>query len=427
MKRFVKFAVTALTVVHLFRIPESRAEASSCASIHRTNLVPCALAGSLPAQAERQSLEAAEARQEAAKPILPNNPVLKFSAARRSTAGISPVVNWYATLSQEIEIGGQRSARQKVADAEHQAQEKIVQKTDREIAAAAWRAYFEALAAREDVRLSEQIEIQIAQVATTTRAAADKGLISEIDADVVDAAHLRAIQDRLAATRRAQITKTALLAVMSRDTSTTVNIEGDLVPLADIEVFAAKQEGHAIEKRPEIQALEAVGKAQEARIVMHQRARIPNPTLSVFVQNDGFNERVFGAEISLPIPLPQPLGRTNAGEIAEAKALSRRAKIDVEQARREVRADLANARATFAAVRGQSDLYTDEKLEKAKKSLQAIASEIEAGRLAVRDSFVSQQALVDLLRASLEAKKNLALASVDLAVAAGYPLEKGAP
>ena len=37
------------------------------------------------------------------------------------------------------------------------------------------------------------------------------------------------------------------------------------------------------------------------------------------------------------------------------------------------------------------------------------------------------QALVEMLRAGLETRKNLALGSVDLALAAGYPLERGAP
>ena len=145
------------------------------------------------------------------------------------------------------------------------------------------------------------------------------------------------------------------------------------------------------------------------------------------MQNDGFNERVFGVGLSLPITLPQPVGRTYAGEIAESQALSRRARTEAEQARREIRLDLANARASFAATRAQSELYTPERLGRADQSLRAIASEIEAGRLAVRDAIVSQQSLVDVLRAGLETRKNLALGSVDLALAAGYPLERGAP
>jgi cobalt-zinc-cadmium efflux system outer membrane protein len=55
-----------------------------------------------------------------------------------------------------------------------------------------------------------------------------------------------------------------------------------------------------------------------------------------------------------------------------------------------------------------------------------MAAEVEAGRLAVRDAVVAQQQLMDVLRARVEARRALSVASVELALAAGVPLE-GAP
>lgn len=427
MKLLRKVAVVAVAAV-LSHPVEARAGSSSpcAAAIHRANVVRCALEASLASKAEREGLLAIEGRQEASSPILPSNPVLAVSGARRESAGQGPVVNWYATLSQELEIAGQRGARRRAADAEREAQESTVAATDREVAAAAWRAYFEAIAAREEVRLGEELEALTGKVVAAAKAAADKGLLSGVDADVAEVMHLKVVQEKLAATRREQQTKAALLSAMGLDPQSAVAIEGELVPIADVEAFAAKQDPRAVDERPEVQALEAAGRAQEARASMYRRARVPNPTLSVFVQNDGFNERVFGVGLSLPIPLPQPVGRTYAGEIAEADALSRRSKTQAEQARRAIRLDLANALAAYASLRAQNEIYTAERLARAEQSLRAIASEIEAGRLAVRDALVSQQALVDLRRAGLETRKNLTLGSVDLALAAGYPLERGA-
>lgn len=427
MKRTRWIAVATVVAAYLCHVMEANAGTPACSPITRVNVVQCALEASLAAKAERQGVDAAKGRQEAASPVLPANPVLALSGATRSAVGQERVINWYATLSQEIEIGGQRGARKRAADAEREAQEKSVAMMEREVAATAWRAYFEAIAAREEVRLSEEIEVLTGKVATATKAAADKGLLPGIDADVTDIAHLRVVQEKLAAVRRAQQSTAALLSLMSLDPRREITVEGDLVPIADVEAFAAKQDARAVDERPEVQALEASGLAYEARASMYRRARVPNPTLSVFVQNDGFNERVFGVGLSLPIPLPQPLGRTYAGEIAEANALSRRSKTQAEQARREIRLDLANALASYASLRAQGELYTPERISRAEQSLRAIASEIEAGRLAVRDALLSQQALVDLRRAAFQAKKNLALGSVDLAQAAGYPLERGAP
>ncbi|HVK66464.1 MAG TPA: TolC family protein, partial [Polyangium sp.] len=341
MKRTRFIAVAAVAIASLCHAVETSAGTSTCTTaLTRANLIPCALEASLAAKAERQGLEATKGRQEATSPVLPSNPVLALSAARREAAGQGPVLNWYATLSQEIEVAGQRGARRRAADAEREAQEKAVAVTDREVAAAAWRAYFEAIAAREEVRLSSLVESLTTRVATATRAAADKGLVSGIDADVAEVASSRVAQDRIRASRRAEQAKAALLGAMGVDPRREVAIEGELVPLAGVEAFAAKQDPRAVEERPEVQALEASGRAHEARASMYRRARVPNPTLSVFAQNDGFNERVFGVGLSMPIPLPQPVGRTYAGEIAESEALSRRSRTEAEQTRRELRLDL---------------------------------------------------------------------------------------
>ena len=424
--RFITIVVSALACS--FLSGEARAEAKACATtVTRENLIRCAIEQSLAAKAERQGLEATKGRQEAASPVLPSNPVLALSGARRESVGQGPVINWYATLSQEIEIAGQGGARRRVAEAEREAQEKAITRTDREVAAAAWRAYFEAIAAREELRLVSLLESLVAKAAAATRDGAEKGSVPKVDADVVDVMNLRFAQEKIVAARRAEQAKATLLGAVGLDPRREVAIEGELVPLAGVEAFAAKQDGRAVDERPEVQALEAAGRAHEARASLYRRARVPNPTLSIFAQNDGFNERVFGVGLSMPIPLPQPVGRTYAGEIAESEALSRRSRTEADRARRDIRLDLTNALSAYASLRAQNDLYTAERLGRAEGSLRALTAEIEAGRIGLRDALVSQQALVDLLRAGFETRKNLALGSVELAVASGYPLERAAP
>lgn len=423
MKRTRVFAV-ALLAAYFSSIVEIHAETASCAPIHRANLVRCALDGSLVAKAERHNAEIAEARQEAARTVLPANPVLEVSAGRRTTTGVTPAINWYVTLSQEIEIGGQRSARQRVAGAEREAQEKWVTKTDREVAARAWFAYFEALAAKEEARLAERLEVLLEKVANATRSASESGVVSGVDADVAEATHLRATQERISAIQHERVARSTLLTQIGLLPNAAIAIDGELIPLAEVESFAAKQDARTIADRPEVQALEATGRAYVARGSLFRRSRIPNPTFGVFIQDDGFHERVIGAQISLPIPLPHPVGHTNAGEIAEAEASARRARTDAERAAREIELKLSNARTSFSSAKAQYELYTAERLERTNQSLLAIAAEIEAGRLSIRDAIAAESALVEVLRAALETKKNFANASVELAIAAGYPLEK---
>jgi cobalt-zinc-cadmium efflux system outer membrane protein len=153
---------------------------------------------------------------------------------------------------------------------------------------------------------------------------------------------------------------------------------------------------------------------------------VPNPTVSVFVQNDGFNERVIGLGVAVPIPLPAPVGRTYAGEIAEADALSQRAEIERSRVERELRLEIADATATYTAHRLAVEAMTPERMRRAEDSLRDLQVEIEAGRLGVREALVAQQTLIELLQTNIAQRRALCLASVDLARALGVPLEGGA-
>ena len=54
-----------------------------------------------------------------------------------------------------------------------------------------------------------------------------------------------------------------------------------------------------------------------------------------------------------------------------------------------------------------------------------LGKEIEAGRIPVREAIVAEQQLIDVMRAHVETRRALCLASVELALAAGVALESG--
>ena len=101
------------------------AERRACAGqVTRSSLVACALAASPDLHVEREAAGILAGRRQSAGTLLPSNPVLALTGARRSSPGTDrgAVFNWSASLSQEIELAGQRSSRVRAADAEQQAQ-----------------------------------------------------------------------------------------------------------------------------------------------------------------------------------------------------------------------------------------------------------------------------------------------------------------
>ena len=427
MVRRYLVAGAASALATTMAIAPARAEIPACGpTITRSTVVPCALATSFAVHRERFAVAAARGREATAGVILPSNPQLSLSAGARTGDMGKSSVNWSAALAQEIEIAGQRGARLAAARAEVDAQVKRAAMTEREAVAAAWIAYFDALWARDEVALAERLARIAEGLAASARSRAEQGLVAPLDADVAYAASVRALQARAAAFRRFSGSRAALAVAVGVDPSLPIQAEGDLVPLPVPDEAVARLADKAVGARAEIAIAKAEEHANERRASLLRRARVPNLTLSVSIANDGFNERVITGGISLPIPLPSPLGRTNAGEIAEATALARRAGAEAERLQRLIRLQVMTASYSYASRRRELDAFDAKQLARAEAGLRSLGEELAAGRLGARDALLAQQGLVELLQAHLEARRALCVASVELARAVGVALDRGA-
>lgn len=419
MNSRLRTAAIAAAVLSFMSHPARAADpVAPCAqTLTRANLVGCVLATSPSLREELASQRAAEGRRQAEQPILPSNPVLGGTLASR-TAAPQQSVNWSFSLAQEIEVAGQRGLRLDVANYELSAQGWQVAVAKASIAEEAWNAYFHVIAARERVALAAKLEAATAAVAATVRGMAAEGLSSDLDAEVADAAATRATGDLLDARAQLAIAQAQLTALFG----TPPAVEGVLEPLP-----AAARASSAPTPRPELKVLQTLQGALRARVDALKRSRVPNPTVSLFAQNDGFNERVHGVGLSVPIPLPQPIGRTAAGHIAEAEALAEKLDAGVERLQRELEAATAVAQAEYAAGLSRRALYPPERLTRAASRLATIGQQVKAGRFTVRDALVGQQALIEQLKADIDVREALCLASVRLTRAAGLSLEGDAP
>jgi len=398
-------------------------ERASCAIVTRAKLGACALSASLGLESERWRHEAAQGRLTAASPWLPANPSLALTGAQRTDAGGGrTVTNWAATLSQPLEIAGQRGARRAAASAELEVAERQRTVMARDVVAQAWASYFEVLAARELLRVAGKLEAALQQLQRAAQGRAERGLLAPVEADIAEIALLKAIQQRMAADRQMRTSQANLaLAMGVAPAGPELQVAGDLTPLA---VAAEARASEAM--RPEIAALQAEQRAFSERARMFRRARVPDVTLSVFAQRDGFAERVLGVGVALPLPLPSPVGRTFSGEIAEAEAMSRRAKTELEKERRQLSSSLLLARAEYDSRRAELEIFTPERRARAEQTLLDLASEIVAGRLSVREAIVTEQSLIEFLRGYVAARHALCSASVELARASGVAFERGA-
>lgn len=402
--------------------------ADSCSKrIARSNVVACVLAASVSLRREQLGVLVMQARAQAASPLLPANPQLALSAAQRHTAQHN-AGNWNANLSQEVEIAGQRSARKNAAQASLNAQRLTVRASEREVAANAWRAYFEALAARDAQLTAAKLEQALAGGGQAAAAGAAQGLVSGIDAELAELTLVRLTQARIAAQARERQAIAQLAALLGLDPrSSQLQVEGELTPLAPGLPDTPEALDAAIERRPELRRARETGLAHSSDATALRRSRVPNVTLSIFAQQDGFSERVLGGGIALPIPLPAPIGRTYAGEIAASEALAQQAEAAADGVRRQARLELVTALQGYDAAQAQNALYTAGRVTEAERSLISLAQEIHAGRISVSSAVVAQQTLIEFLRARIEAQLELCLASVEVVRASGLDMNGARP
>ncbi len=399
--------------------------------------VRCALHRSLDVRQAEQGLKVLTGRRVAAGTWLPGHPLFSLTLAERRRlpdpsvpTGPAAVLNWHATLSQEIEVAGQRRARLDGIDAEAAAQVRRVAVAAREAAAAALSAYYELLGTREELHLAQQVGLCAQALSDQAAGRARQALLSPVDADVVRAEAVRIGQARFEAERRQAVAQEVFSRLLDLP-GPQVQIVGTLEDGVKVPEEAQGGEealvARALLLRGEVAAAEMERKAFLSRVTVLRRERIPNLTLSVFGGQDEFSDRILGGGLSLPLPLPSPVGPGRAGEIAEALARAEQGRTSVEAVRRRVQKEVREALFTWRSRRAALSAFPEDLIPRLPEDLRAISRALSAGRLPVREALLSQRTLIELLQAHVQARVAHALARMVLWRAAGLPFEGETP
>jgi cobalt-zinc-cadmium efflux system outer membrane protein len=386
-------------------------------------VVRCALAVSAEVRLARAQVEAALGRRATAEVVLPSNPTITATASnrRRPPPENVSVLNWSVIVSQEFEVGGQRSARVDEADAAAAALARRAKVAEQEVAAGALTAFYEALAAQESLRFAQQLAASGQALATYADARAKEALIAGVEADVARAEATRIGLARVEAERRF-IEARAALAVLLNVDPRRLTVPGALPQATPLVLPSGSLEDRALNLRGEVAAAEMERQVLERRLAVVRRERVPNPTISAFLERGEINDRIIGVGLSLPLPVPSPVGRTRAGEIAETLAQIHAAESSHELVRRRVRLEVARAVGAFESREAAGKLFPADLLQRARADLSALREAIASHQLTLREALQWQRSLIELMQADIEVRLARALASVDLRRVVGMPL-----
>lgn len=172
----------------------------------------------------------------------------------------------------------------------------------------------------------------------------------------------------------------------------------------------------ALKRRPEVQ----ISQEEIAMGILHQtqirRERVPNLSLGAFAQNDGFNERVVGGMITMPIIV----WRDFSGEIEVNKAKVESLREKQEFTARMVKRESLVALTNYLTLTEELKLYDENKMERADSDIKNLQEAIRLGKIRLIDAINQQRILLQTKLHYINTKSEYELSELELYRVLGY-------
>lgn len=361
-------------------------------------------------QAERQEVAS---RLVGAK-TYPYNPEVSLELADRSSPGGS-TTDRSLSMSQEVELVGQRRKRVAVADQELAAAEATLVHQRRHLAFQVESAFAEAVMARELLGVAKTDADLAREVLSFSRRRLERGAATQIEVNLAQASAGRAER----ALRRAQAdyssTRSRLAEIAGAKPQAPPEPVGDLLvpeadplPLDDLLSLA-------LARRADLLAAGQREQAAEAAIRLATAEGKPNLVVGSFFEREEATDDIFGATISLSVPL----FNRNQGRIAESRSTRERLRHEGAALRLAIEQEVVAAFNSLQAARAAAEHLRDQVLGTLDENVELLQRSFEAGRIGATEVVTLRREFVASRREYVEALADAWRARIDLDLATG--------
>lgn len=327
-------------------------------------------------------------------------------------------------LSQLIELGGKRTARVRLAQADIDLAAWDYETARIDVLTQVSRAFTDLLAVQETLAVSEETTRLVTQVRENVGARVTAGTVSPIE-ETRAAVALAAVRADGARARRAlEASRTKLALLWGSPVAMFTNAAGDLKAeppaLPAIDTLTSM-----LSQNPELARWAAELTQREARLALEQSRRQIDVAVSAgyrrFTTIDG-NSFVVGASV------PLPLFDKNKGGIEEARIRVAEGHEQQRAAIARVAALLADAYAALASAHDEATILRNDALPGAQQTFEAVTEGYRLGRFGLLDVLDAQRTLIAVggqyVRAISEYHQ--AVASVERLIGAPLPAQPSA-
>ena len=368
--------------------------------------------------ATRQELEVARGRL--VKAQYPNqfNPELGGSGAHRKFADRSgSSTDFDITLSQELEVAGQRSKRIEEAEKNLARVSQQVKDRERLTLAQVKEAFYRALYLNRRLQLFRNVEDLNRRFREIAASRFQAGDVPKMDANVAEIRLGQARKDTIVAARDYRNALRELERLVGMEPVGRTGPMGQLaVPPETFQEDRLLQ--LALETRPDLQAVAREQERVAAETALTRRLIVPNPTLQAFYRDEEGGDRIVGGALSFPLPL---FDRKQA-ELTQLAGRASQAKYEQQSTALRIQQEVRDAFRSYEAAKEEVAVFEAEVLDRAAENFQLMETAYREGKIDLFQVVVVQNDLVNAQFSYVDSLWNYWLARTALERAVGQDL-----
>lgn len=371
----------------------------------------------------RAKLELGDAAVTGAKPLLPDNPQLYVAVGRRwNNAGHD--FELQATLTQPIEIGGERGLRIKAGRSYRSYLDKELAQVQWEVYANVHYAYNMALLARERAATAERTLTFSTRLLEVAQRRASAGEISGLRVRIATGELAQARQAKLNADLEYRLACIHLGEMAGWPPGQLIAPAGSLTtPIkaaTATDLIARVQQQH-----PALRAREAAVDLGNARVTSAKRDGLPEPQVGVYLGREYEPGSTAGpSKLALFIlTLPLPFWRRNQANRAQTKAELTVAEQELEATRYALALSAMRAVDALNTASERVRTYSREVVPRFAENLNLLQRAFELGEVDILEVFVARENFLRIQTEALDAYRSYFDAEYTLETILGSPLK----
>lgn len=368
--------------------------------------------------AARQELEIARGRL--VKAQYPNqfNPELGGSGARRNFAGrAGGSTDFDLTLSQELEVFGQRSKRIEEAEKNLARVSQQVKDRERLTLAQVKEVFYRALYLTRRLQLFQNVEKLNRRLREIAASRFQAGDVPKMDANVAEIRLGQARKDTIVAARDFRNALRELERLVGMEPVGRTGPSGQLT-LPPETFHEDRLLQLALETRPDLQAVAREQERVAAETALTRRLAVPNPTLQTFYRDEEGGDRIMGGALSFPLPL---FDRKQA-ELTQLAGRASQAKYEQQSTALRIQQEVRDAFRSYEAAREEVAVFEAEVLDRAAENFQFMETAYREGKIDLFQVVVVQNDLFSAQFSYVDSLWNYWLARTALERAVGQDL-----